>query len=129
MVAWQVSNIQDTAFYLEALEQAFLHGCQEIFKSDQDCQLTSATLTSRLQTAGVQISMDGRGRVFDNIFLERLWRTVKYEYIYLHDHHDGPDLEQGGTTYFQLYNTERPHQALGYRTPEQVHFKQTTPRR
>ena len=131
VVAWQVSNIQDTAFCLEALEQAFIHGCPEIFNSDQGCQFTSAAFTSRLQAAGVQISMDGRGRVFDNIFIERLWRTVKYEYIYLHDHHDGSDLEQGLTTYFQFYNTERPHQTLGYRTPEQVqiinHDNFTTP--
>ncbi len=128
VVAWQVSNIQDPAFCLEALEQAFTHGCPEIFNSDQGCQFTSTAFTSRLLAAGVQISMDGRGRVFDNIFIERLWRTVKYEYIYLHDHHDGSDLEQGLTTYFQFYNTERPHQTLGYRTPEQVHFQQTAPR-
>ena len=70
--------------------------------------------------------MDGRGRVFDNIFIERLWRTVKYEDIYLHDYWNGNDLEQGLTTYFQFYNTERPHQALGYRTPEYVHFEQAT---
>ena len=73
--------------------------------------------------------MDGRGRVFDNIFVERLWCTVKYEYVYLHDHHDSSDLEQSLNTYFQFYNTERPHQALGYRTPEQAHFKQAAPRR
>jgi len=81
-------------------------------------------LLSRSPGAGIPPRLPGD-------FQERpgLSVTVKYEYIYLHDHHDGPDLEQGGTTYFQLYNTERPHQALGYRTPEQVHFKQTTPRR
>ncbi len=123
VVAWMVSNTQDTAFCLQALEQAFTHGCPEIFNSDQGCQFTSVAFTARLEAAGVQISMDGRGRVFDNIFIERLWRTVKYEYIYLSDHRDGADLERGLTTYFRFYNTDRPHQALDYRTPEQVHFE------
>ena len=123
VLAWMVSNTQDTAFCLDALEQAFTHGCPEIFNSDQGCQFTSITFTSRLLAAGVQISMDGRGRVFDNIFIERLWRTVKYEYLYLTDHHDGSELERGLTTYFRFYNTARPHQALGYRTPERVHFQ------
>ncbi len=77
VVAWMVSNTQDTVFCLDALEQAFSHGCPEIFKSAQGCQFTSDAFTSRLLAAGVQISMDGRGRVFDNIFIERLWRTVK----------------------------------------------------
>ncbi len=76
-----------------------------------------------LKAAGVQISMDGRGRVFDNIFIERRWRTVTYEHISLQDYRNGWDLEQGLTTYFQLYNTARPHQALDYRIPEQVHFE------
>ena len=128
VLAWMVSNTQDTAFCLDALEQAFTHGCPEIFNSDQGCQFTNIAFTSRLLAAGVRISMDGRGRVFDNIFIERLWRTVKYEDIYLHDYWNGNDLEQGLTTYFQFYNTERPHQALGYRTPEYVHFDQATPR-
>lgn len=123
VVAWMVSNTQDAAFCLAALEQAFTHGCPEIFNSDQGCQFTSAAFTARLKAAGVQISMDGRGRVFDNIFIERLWRTVKYEYIYLTDHRNGEELERGLMTYFRFYNTERPHQALGYRTPEQVHFE------
>lgn len=123
VLAWMVSNTQDTAFCLDALEQAFSHGCPEIFNSDQGCQFTSDAFTSRLLAAGVQISMDGRGRVFDNIFIERLWRTVKYEYLYLADHRAGFDLERGLRTYFGFYNTERPHQALGYRTPEHVHFE------
>ena len=122
VVAWMVSNTQDTTFCLEALEQAFTQGCPEIFNSDQGCQFISATFTARLQAAGVRISMDGRGRVFDNIFIERLWRTVKYEYLYLTDHRDGYELERGLTAYFQFYNTERPHQALGYQTPETVYF-------
>ena len=123
VLAWLVSNTQDTAFCLEALEQALTQGCPEIFNSDQGCQFTSMAFTARLEAAGVQISMDGRGRVFDNIFIERLWRTVKYEHIYLADHRDGRELQQGLTTYFRFYNTERPHQALGYRTPAQVHLR------
>jgi putative transposase len=125
VLAWMVSNTQDTTFCLDALEQAFTHGCPAIFNSDQGCQFTSAAFTSRLEAAEVQISMDGRGRVFDNIFIERLWRTVKYEDIYLHDYRNGVDLERGVTTYFQFYNTDRPHQALDYRTPEQVHFEKS----
>lgn len=122
VLAWMVSNTQDTTFCLEALEQAFVHGCPEIFNSDQGCQFTSTVFTARLKAAGVQISMDGRGRVFDNIFIERLWRTVKYEHLYLQDHQTGEELERGLTTYFHFYNTARPHQALGYHTPAQIHF-------
>ena len=128
VLAWMVSNTQDTAFCLEALEQAFTQGCPEIFNSDQGCQFTSTVFTERLKQAGVQIRMDGRGRVFDNIFIERLWRTVKYEYWYLTDHRDGAEVERGLTPYFRFYNTERPHQALGHPTPETVYFNkiQTT---
>lgn len=122
VLAWMISNTQDTAFCLEALEHALLLGCPEIFNSDQGCQFTSTAFTARLHAAGIQISMDGRGRVFDNIFIERLWRTVKYEYVYLTEHQDGIDLERGLVTYFHFYNTERPHQSLGYQTPEAVHF-------
>jgi len=128
VLAWMVSNTQETAFCLAALEQAFSHhGAPEIFNSDQGCQFTSTAFTTKLAAAGVRISMDGRGRVFDNIFIERLWRTVKYEYLYLTEHTNGVDLEHGLTRYFTFYNTERPHQALGYRTPEQVHVA-TPPR-
>ena len=113
VLAWMVSNTQDTAFCLQALEHALLLGCPEIFNSDQGCQFTSTAFTARLKAAGIQISMDGRGRVFDNIFIERLWRTVKYEYVYLTDHQAGVDLERGLPTYCRFDNTERPHQALG----------------
>ena len=122
VLAWVVSNTQDTTFCLQALEQAFQQGCPEIFNSDQGCQFTSVAFTRRLKAAGVQISMDGRGRVFDNIFIERLWRTVKYEHVYLQDYRNGGDLERGLTAYFHFYNTARPHQALAYRTPAQVHW-------
>lgn len=123
VLAWRVSNTQDTTFCLDALEWALRDGQPDVFNSDQGCQFTSVDFTSRLETAGIRISMDGRGRVFDNIFIERLWRTVKYEYVYLSDHRDGAELERGLSTYFKFYNTDRPHQALGYRTPEQIHFE------
>lgn len=125
VLAWTVSNTQDTAFCLQALEQALQYGQPEIFNSDQGCQFTSTAFTTRLEAAGGRISMDGRGRVFDNIFIERLWRTVKYEHIYLQDHRNGWELERGLTMYFQFYNTARPHQALDYRTLEQVHFEKS----
>ncbi len=121
VVAWVVSNTQDTTFCLQALEQAFQHGCSEIFNSDQGCQFTSTAFTTRLETAGVRMSMDGRGRVSHNLFIERLWRTVKYEHIYFQDYRNGWELERGLTRYFHFYNTARPHQALDDRTPEQVH--------
>lgn len=123
VLAWVVSNTQDTTFCLQALEQAFRQGCPEIVNSDQGCQCTSAAFTTMVEPAGVRSSMDGRGRVCDNIFIERLWRTVKYEHISLQDYRSGWDLERGLTTEFHCYNTARPPQALGDRTPEQVHFE------
>jgi putative transposase len=95
VLAWMVSNTQDTPFCLDAFKQAFTHGCPAIFHRDQGCQCTSAAFTNRREAAEVEIRMDGRGRVFDNIFVERLWRTVKYEDIYLHDYRNGVDLERG----------------------------------
>jgi transposase InsO family protein len=101
-----------------------LHGCPEIFNTDQGVQFTSYVFTSHLERAGIAISMDGRGRALDNIFVERLWRTVKYEDIYLKDYATVPALEAGLARYFTFYNCERPHQSLGYRTPAEVHRKQ-----
>ena len=98
----------------------------ERFNSDQGCQFTNAAFTSRLVAAGVQIRMDGRGRVFDNIFIERLWRTVTYEDLYLNEYRTGHAVEQGLMSYFTFNNTERPHQALGYRTQKQVHVEQAS---
>ena len=94
----------------------------DIFNSDQGSQFTSIDFTGRLETAGVQISMDGRGRALDNVFVERLWRTVKYEEVYLKDYGTPREAIQGLATYFQLYNTQRPHQALRYQTPAPVYF-------
>lgn len=123
VLAWQLSNTLDVAFCLEALDMALAHGCPEIFNTDQGVQFTSLAFTSRLARAGVAISMDGRGRALDNIFVERLWRTVKYEDIYLHDYTSVPALEAGLERYFRFYNHERPHQSLAYRTPAEVHWK------
>jgi putative transposase len=94
----------------------------QIFNSDQGSQFTSREFTGRLEQAGIQISMDGRGRVFDNIFIERLWRSVKYEEVYLKDYQEARDAEQGLRRYFEFYNRERLHQSLLYQTPVSVYF-------
>ena len=117
VLAWRTSITLETAFCLEALEQAFEQGRPEIFNNDQGSQFTSTAFTSRLQAAGVRISWDGRGRALDNIFVERLWRSVKYEEVYLKEYHSIADAEGGLNTYFQFYNHERLHQALEYQTP------------
>lgn len=123
VVSWRVSNSVDTAFCLEALDDALSLGERpETFNSDQGCQFTSSAFTGRLLDADIKISMDGRGRVFDNIFVERLWRTVKHEHIYLHDYGTITALIQGLTTYFWRYNNRRPHQSLEYATPADVYF-------
>lgn len=121
-VAWALSNTMETRFCLEALNQALRQGKPDIFNTDQGVQFTASAFTSALLQEGIRISMDGRGRVFDNIFVERLWRTVKYEDIYLKDYQSGAALLTGLEDYFTFYNNERPHQSLGYRTPAEVHF-------
>ena len=93
-----------------------------IFNTDQGAQFTAIEFTGILEAAGIQVSMDGRGRALDNVFVERLWRTVKYEHIYLVDHDAVPRLEAGLHDYFHFYNHERPHQSLGYQTPAEVHY-------
>jgi putative transposase len=122
VVSWQLSNSLDTAFYLEALDMALASAKPEIFNSDQGCQFTSREFVERLHAAAVRISMDGRGRCFDNIFTERLWRTVKYEEVYLKEYDDMRSTYDNLGRYFTFYNTERLHQALGYKTPHEVHF-------
>lgn len=124
VLSWQLSNTLDTAFCLEALEMALVQGCPEIFNTDQGVQFTSLAFTSRLAQVGIAISMDGRGRALDNIFVERLWRTVKYEDIHLKNYATVPALEAGLGSYFTFYNYERPHQSLAYRTPAEVHWEQ-----
>ena len=127
VVAWQLSNTLDGAFCLDALRFALRHGQPEIFNTDQGVQFTARDFTGELETAGIRISVDGRGRVFDNIFVERLWRTVKYEDIYIKEYTSVPDLAVGLNDYFQFYNCERPHQSLGYCVPADVHFAVKVP--
>jgi putative transposase len=121
VVAWALSNSLDGSFCRTALQQALQGSKPRVFNTDQGSQFTAKSFTVLLETAGVQPSMDGRGRVFDNIFVERLWRTVKYEHLYLYDDETVPTVAQGLEAYFQFYNTQRPHQSLGYRTPAEVH--------
>jgi putative transposase len=122
VLAWRLSNSLEAGFCVDCLEEALrAHGAPEIFNSDQGVQFTSEAFTKVLLDRGIAISMDGRGRALDNIFVERLWRTVKYEDIYLKGYASLPELLLGLTEYFAFYNDERPHQALGYCTPEAVH--------
>jgi putative transposase len=122
VLSWEVSNSLDTHFCLSALERALQQGVPEIFNSDQGSQFTSEAFTERLKAAEVRISWDGRGRFWDNIFIERLWRSVKYEEIYLRDYANVTEAIDCLTRYFRFYNTQRHHQALSYRTPQQVFF-------
>lgn len=122
VLAWRLSNTLETTFCLEALDEALAtHGAPQIHNNDQGAQFTSAEYVGRLTAAGIQISWDGRGRVYDNIYVERFWRTVKYEHLYLHETADGRQLEQGLREYMYFYNEQRPHQALNNRTPREVY--------
>jgi len=121
VLAWRLSNTLDGSFCLEMLEEALSRGRPEVFNTDQGVQFTAAAWTGRLESAGVAVSMDGRGRCLDNVFVERLWRTVKYEDIYLWRYEAVPQLQQGLGRYFPYYNEERLHQALDYRTPAAVY--------
>ncbi len=121
VLSWRLSNTMDVGFCLEALEEALTQGRPEIFNTDQGSQFTSREYTGRLEASGVAVSRDGRGRALDNVFVERLWRSVKYEDIYIKDYERVSDLESGLTAYFRFYDEERLHQSLGYRTPGEVH--------
>jgi putative transposase len=121
VLAWRLSNTLDGAFCLDMLEEALSRGKPEVFNTDQGVQFTAQAWTSRLETARVAVSMDGRGRCLDNVFVERLWRSVKYEDIYIHRYEAVPQLQQGLGRYFPYYNEERFHQSLGYRTPAVVY--------
>ena len=123
VLSWRLSITLDAEFCIEALKEALLIGEPEIFNSDQGSQYTSNDFTSILLSKNILISMDGRGRVFDNIFIERLWRTLKYEEVYLKDYTDVWDAEENIGAYLKFYNTERHHSALGYKTPEEVYIK------
>ncbi len=122
VLSWVLSNTLDTAFCLTALDQALAHAQPDIFNTDQGCQFTSQDFTARLQARQIRISMDGKGRALDNVFVERLWRSVKYECLYVRDFETVAELRRGLTEYFAFYNHQRLHPALGYRTPHAVHF-------
>jgi putative transposase len=121
VIAWRLSNTLDGAFCLDLLDEALTQGRPEVFNTDQGVQFTAAAFTGRLQAAGVQVSMNGKGRCLDNVFVERLWRTVKYEDIYLRGYERVPELTQGLGRYFPFYNEQRPHQSLDYQTPGVVY--------
>lgn len=121
VLAWRLSNSLDVEFCLEALDEALARGRPEIFNTDQGSQFTSAEFTGRLTKESIAISMDGKGRAIDNVMIERLWRTVKYENIYLMDYATGADCHQGLQAYFQYYSHERRHQGLSKQTPWQAY--------
>ena len=123
ILSWEVSNTLAVDFCLRALQTAFDNwGSPQIFNTDQGSQFTSPTFTEKLSNKQIQISMDGRGRALDNVFIERFWRTLKYEHIYLHEYADGHSLYEGLLAFIQFYNYERKHQALAYLTPAQVYL-------
>jgi len=121
VIAWRLSNTLDGSFCLDMLEEALGQGKPEVFNTDQGVQFTAEAWTGRLLTAGVKVSMDGKGRCLDNVFVERLWRTVKHEELYLKRYETVPLLQAGLRAYFPFYNEERRHQALGYQAPGQVY--------
>lgn len=122
VLSWSLSNSLERSFCIEALEGGLSTGKPEIFNTDQGCQFTSKDFTRVLKNAKIQISMDGRGRCFDNIFTERLWRTVKYEEVYPKNYENGREAHDNLASYLTFYNNERLHQSLQYRTPREVHF-------
>jgi putative transposase len=122
VLSWEISTSLDAGFCCSALDRALRQGSPEIFNTDQGAQFTSQAFTGRLEAEKILISMDGRGRALDNVFVERLWRTVKYEDVYLKDYRDPTDAVRNLRPYFTFYNQQRPHQALNYRTPEAVYF-------
>ena len=121
VLSWRLSNSLEAAFCIEALEEALEKGRPVIFNTDQGSQFTSNDFTGFLLDKGIKVSMDGRGRVFDNIFVERLWRSVKYEEVSLKDYQTGWEAKEGLKNYFDFYNHKRPHQSLSYKTPHEVH--------
>jgi putative transposase len=122
VLSWALSVTMELDFCVEALKRALGRGRPEIFNSDQGSQFTSERFSGELETRGITISMDGRGRCFDNIFIERLWRSLKYEEIYLRDYALVPEARSGIGNWFRFYNQQRPHQSLGYRTPAKLYL-------
>jgi len=123
VLAWRLSITMDTSFCIEALEEAMqIYGRPEIFNTDQGSQFTSEAFTGRLKKEGIEISMDGKGRWADNVFVERLWRSLKYEHVYLHAYESVGEARTKIGRYFEFYNSQRPHSSLGAETPDQVYF-------
>ena len=120
VLAWRLSNTLEADFCIDALREALSKGQPEIFNTDQGSQFSSEAFSGLLQQRGIRVSMDGKGRYLDNIFVERLWRSVKYEEVYLKAYGNGSEARRGIDAYLDFYNRERPHQSLGYRTPAQV---------
>ena len=129
VLAWRLSNTLTTDFCVEAVQEAITrHGPPEIFNTDQGCQFTSQEFTGLLKSHGIQISMDGTGRWRDNVFVERLWRSLKYEEVYLHAYETVRDAQEGVGHYLMFYNQQRPHRALDGQTPDQVYCTNLTTR-
>jgi len=125
VLSWRVSNTLDSEFCVSALEEAIArYGRPEIFNTDQGSQFTSEAFTNVLKSNGIKISMDGRGRCMDNIFIERLWWTVKYHYLHLYSFENGLELRKGLRSWFEYYNRERTHQSLNRMTPDECYFKE-----
>lgn len=122
VLSWELSTSLEADFCIRALENALMIATPEIFNTDQGSQFTSLSFVKRLEEKQIRISMDGRGRAMDNIFTERLWRSLKYEEVYLKDYQNIREAKQGIGGYLGFYNQERPHQSLGYRTPEEVYL-------
>ena len=123
VIAWELSNTLDSEFCVRTLKKALTIAKPEIFNTDQGCQFTCDAFISELENANVKISMDGKGRCMDNIFIERLWRSLKYEDIYLKDYSNVQALREGLTAYFDFYNNVRLHQSLGYKTPSEIYHR------
>jgi putative transposase len=122
VLSWKLSNTLDVSFCIDGLERALIYSTPEIFNTDQGSQFTGKEFTSKLLNSGIKISMDSKGRAYDNIFIERLWRSVKYEEVYIKAYISAKDAYNNLSDYFLLYNNERPHQSLDYKTPYEVHF-------
>jgi len=123
ILSWRLSNTLDMTFCIEALEEALSKAKPEIFNTDQGVQYTSKNFINILEEQNITISMDGKGRAFDNIFVERLWRSIKYEEVYIKRYENGKEAKKGLASYIKFYNKKRPHQSLEYSTPYEGYFK------
>ncbi len=125
VLSWKISNTLDKSFCLDMLEHSLTWGCPNILNTDQGCQFTSVAWISMVEGAGIKVSMDGRGRWVDNVFIERLWRTIKHEHVLLYSFDTVRELKQSLGGFIEIYNTKRLHQSLGYKTPAEVYLGTT----